>query len=88
VERVVRIDRAYMVAAAAAREINDELTVIVNSLEGILDCLEEGHPALPLLAELQGAAQRCVWKSAGLMEFGARRGLPPRIAPLDKLLAL
>jgi len=76
-----------MVAAAAARDFNDELTVILNSLEGILDNLEDGHPALPLLFELQGAVQRCAWKSAGLMEFSVRRGIPQSIAPLEKLLA-
>ena len=88
VERVVRIDRAYLVAAAAARDLNDELTVIMSSLEGILDRLDDGHPALPLLAELQGAAQRCIWKAAGLQEFGARRGVPPIATPLEKLLGL
>jgi hypothetical protein len=87
VEKVVRIDRAYMVAAAAARDYNDELTVILNSLEGALSHLEEGHPALPLLQDLQSAAQRCVRKTEGLMEFSNRRGLPPVFAPLDKLLA-
>jgi glucan phosphorylase len=86
VERVVRIDRAYMVAAAAARDFNDELTVIMSSLEGVLEHLEDGHPALPLLSDLQGAAQRCIWKSAGLLEFSARRGVPPVVARLEQLL--
>ncbi len=85
-ERVVRIDRAYVVAAAAARDFNDELTVILSSLDAALDHLETGHPALPLLFDLQGAAQRCVWKSAGLMEFSARRGVPPTALPLESLL--
>jgi hypothetical protein len=87
VEKVVRIDRAYIVAAAAARDFNDELTVIMSSLEGVLDYLEEGHPALPLLLDLQGAAQRCVWKTAGLMEFSARKGVPPVLTRLEKLLS-
>lgn len=86
VERVVRIDRAYMVAAAAARDFNDELTVIMSSLEGVLEYLEDGHPALPLLNDLQGAAQRCIWKSAGLLEFSSRRGVPPLVARLEQLL--
>jgi hypothetical protein len=76
-----------MVAAAAARDYNDELTVIINSLEGVLELLDEDHPALPLLTELQGAAQRCIWKTAGLMEFSARRGVPPLAVRLEKLLA-
>jgi hypothetical protein len=75
-----------MVAAAAARDINDELTVIVNSVEGVLEYLDDGHPALPLLSALQAAAQRCVWKSAGLLEFTARRGVPPTGVPMEKLI--
>jgi glucan phosphorylase len=88
VERVVRIDRAYLIAAAAARDFNDELTVILNSLDAVLEHLEEGHPALPLLNDLQGAAQRCVWKTAGLLEFSVRRGIPPSIMRLERLLDL
>lgn len=86
VERVVRIDRAYMVAAAAARDFNDELTVIMSSIEGVLEHLEDGHPALPLLNDLQGAAQRCIWKSAGLLEFSARRGVLHVASRLEQLL--
>jgi hypothetical protein len=86
VEKVVRIDRAYVVAAAAARDLNDDLTVIMSSLEGVLEYLEDGHPALSLLNDLQGAAQRCIWTSAGLLEFTARRGVPPVVAPLEQLL--
>jgi hypothetical protein len=76
-----------MVAAAAAREFNDELTIILTSLEEVLEYLEDGHPALPLLFDLQSAAQRCVWKTAGLMEFGTRRGGQPTTARLEQLLA-
>lgn len=76
-----------MVAAAAARDFNDELTIILNSLEGILEHLEDGHPALPLLFDLQCASQRCIWKAAGLMEFSVRRGVPANIARLEQLLA-
>ena len=83
----MRIDRAYLIAVAAARDFNDELTVIMSSIDGILDHLADGHPALPLLAELQGAAQRCIWKASGLQAFGSRRGAPPTAIPLEKLLA-
>jgi glucan phosphorylase len=84
---VVRIDRAQLVAAAAARALNDELTVIMSSLEGILDYLDDGHPALPLLAELQQSVQRCIYKSYELLEFGSRRGAQTNRTPLEKLLA-
>jgi hypothetical protein len=87
VEKVIRIDRVYLVAAAAARGFNDELTVILTSLDGVFGQLPDDHPALPLLFDLQAAAQRCVWKAGDLMEFSARRGVAPPPPPLKKLLA-
>ena len=77
-----------MVAAAAARDFNDELTVMLSGLDGVLDYLDDEHPALPLLAEMQGAMQRCAWKTSGVLQFAARRGVPPISASLDKLLTL
>jgi hypothetical protein len=86
VERVVRTDRAYAVAGAAARDLNNELTVILSSVSDLLKSLDEGDPAQIRLLDLQGAAQRCVWKAAGLLEFSARRGLRPSAAPLESLI--
>jgi hypothetical protein len=82
----VRTDRAYAVAGAAARDLNNELTVILSSVSGLLESLPEDHPAHIRLLDLQGAAQRCVWKAAGLLEFSARRGLRPSAAPLESLI--
>ena len=82
----MRIDHAYAVAAAAARDFNDELTVILSSVSESLESLEEDHPARLSLMDLQGAAQRCVWKAAGLLQFSARRGTRPSAAPLDRLI--
>ena len=86
VERVVRTDRAYAVAGAAARDLNNELTVILSSVSDLLESLDEDDPAHIRLLDLQGAAQRCVWKAAGLLEFRARRGLRPSSAPLESLI--
>jgi hypothetical protein len=86
VNKVVRIDRAYAVAAAAARDFNDELTVILNSVSESLGILEEDHPARVLLLDLQGAAQRCVWMAEGLLQFSASRGARPSAAPLKELI--
>jgi hypothetical protein len=86
VNNVVRIDRAYAVAAAAARDFNDELTVILNSVSESLGNLEEDHPARVLLLDLQGAAQRCVRKAEGLLRFSARSGTRPSAAPLNTLI--
>ena len=57
-ERLTHADRACAVAAAAAHDLNDELTIIVNTTSHSLETLEPGHPARPLLLDLQRAAQR------------------------------
>jgi hypothetical protein len=86
VERVVRIDRACAVAAAAAHDLNNELTVILSSVASSLSQLEPDHPARELLLELQGAAQRCAWKAAGLLSYSARKGTRPSRASLESLI--
>jgi len=86
VERVVRTDRAYAVAGAAARDLNNELKVILSSVSDLLESFDEDDPAHTRLLDLQGAAQRCVWKAAGLLEFSARSGLRPSAAPLESLI--
>ena len=85
-ERVLRTDRAYAVAGAAARDLNNELTVILSTVSDLLESSDESDPAHIRLLDLQGAAQRCVWKAAGLLQFSARRGLRPSAAPLESLI--
>jgi hypothetical protein len=74
------------VAGAAARDLNNELTVILSIVSDLLENHEEGDAAHNRLVDLQGAAQRCVWKAAGLLQFSARRGLRPSSAPLESLI--
>jgi hypothetical protein len=86
VERLVRTESACAVAAAAAHDLNDELTVILSSVTSSILTLEPGHPARPLLFDLRSAAQRCAWKTYGLLNYGARHGVRPVAAPLETLL--
>jgi hypothetical protein len=74
------------VAAAAAHDLNDELTIILNSSERSLRILEPGHPARPLLLDLQRAAQHCGWKTAVLLNFTARRGALGVSVPVERLV--
>ena len=85
-ERLTHADRACAVAAAAAHDLNDELTIIVNTTSHSLQSLEPGHPARPLLLDLQRAAQRCVWKTSGLLNYGTRRGSRPVNVPMERLI--
>jgi hypothetical protein len=86
VERLTHADRACAVAAAAAHDLNDELTIIVNTTSYSLQTLEPGHPARPLLLDLQRAAQRCAWKTSGLLNYGARRGFRAPNVPMERLI--
>jgi hypothetical protein len=86
VERLTKADRACAVAAAAAHDLNDELTVIVNSVSSSLHTLEPGHPVRSLLLDLQSAAQRCAWKTSGLLNYSARRGARGATVPMERLV--
>ena len=86
VEYLSRADRICAVAAAAAHDLNDELTVILSSVIDSLRTLEPEHPARPLLLDLQSAAQRCAWKTSGLLNYSARHGAQAVAAPLESLL--
>jgi hypothetical protein len=86
VERITLADRAYAVAAAAAHDLNDELTVILCGVAGSLETLEPGHPARPLLLEARRAVQRSAWKTSSLLNYSARQGVPRSPSPLPVLL--
>ena len=85
-ERLTHADRACAVAAAAAHDLNDELTIIVNTTIALPRDPEPGHPARPFLLDLQRAAQRCAWKTSGLLNYGARRGVRPVNVPMERLI--
>ena len=86
VERLTKADRACAVAAAAAHDLNDELTVIVNSVSCSLEMLEPGDPLRALLLEAQSAVQRCMWKTSGLLNYSARRGVRGSHVPMERLV--
>jgi len=86
VERIANLDRVWAVAAAAAHDLNDDLTVILSSVTSSILSLEAGHPARPLLFDLQSAAQRCAWRASGLLNYCARNGAQPVAAPMESLL--
>jgi hypothetical protein len=79
-------DRVCAVAAAAAHDLNDELTVILTSVTATIGRLAPGDPARALLLDLQSAAQRCAWKACGLLNFTARQGARPSAATMERLV--
>jgi hypothetical protein len=86
VEPLSNADRACAVAAAAAHDFNNELTVILSGVTGALGAVQAEHPARELLLDIQAAAQRCVWKASGLLHFGARTHSGPVRASFEYLI--
>jgi cytosine/adenosine deaminase-related metal-dependent hydrolase len=86
VENYHKHDRACAVAAAAAHDLNDELTIIFSSVCDSIGILEPGHPARALLLDARCAAQRCAWKASGLLNYSARACVQPVRTPLETLL--
>jgi len=87
VERLTKADQAYAVAAAAAHDFNEELTVILSSVNNSIEALEPGHPARPHLLDLQVAAQRCARTTSGLLAYSFSHGLRPLPTPFERLIA-
>ena len=85
-ERLLKTDRVCAIAAAAAHGLNNELTVILNSVSNSIPTLEPGHPARPDLLDLHLAVLRCSRITSGLLEFSARNGARPASAPFDRLV--
>jgi hypothetical protein len=83
---LTQTDRICAIAAAAAHDLNDDLTVILSSVVASIRELEPGHPARERLLELQSAAQRCAWTASGLLNFSARRGARPSAATFERMV--
>ncbi len=88
VERLTKADRACAIAAAAAHDLNDELTVILSSVNRSIQTIEPGHPARPLLLDVRSAAQRCAWMASSLLNFSVRRGVRPSAVKAERLVEI
>jgi signal transduction histidine kinase len=66
-------------AAGVAHDLNEELTVIMSSLEGAMVRLDPSHPAHRELKQLRMAARRCVHTTESLLAFTCR--VDPHIRP-------
>ena len=60
--------------------------MILSSIDSLLETVTAADPARQILLELRGAAQRCAWKSSGLLNFAARRGARPSAASMESLI--
>jgi len=86
VERFMKADPACTLAAAAAHDFNNELTVILSSISTLIEALDPDHPARAQALDLREAAQRCARKTCGLLRFGLKRGRRPIRTSLECLI--
>jgi hypothetical protein len=86
VEYLIDASHACAVAAAAAQDFNDELTVILSCVAGALEAIDADHPNHALLLDLRAAAQRCVWRASCLLNFSARGNPLPVRASFEYLI--
>jgi hypothetical protein len=86
VANLMNADRILGVTAAAAHDLNDELTVILSSVVASIRELAPGDPVREKLLDLQAAAQRCAWTASGLLNFSARRGARPTAATFERMV--
>ena len=85
-EPLTKAARACAISAAAAHDFNNELTVILNGVTSALSAIEADHPARQWLVDVRAAAQRCAWKTSGLLTFSARTHPTPVHASFEYLL--
>lgn len=76
-------DRAHAVAAAAAHDINNELTMALWSLTEMQTAPDVTGA---MLAEMGRALRRCVGITAGLLAYSHRHGAKTSAAPMRHLV--
>jgi hypothetical protein len=74
------------VAAAAANELNDELTIILTAVQNTLRSLPETANERIALLELRAAARRSATTTSALLEFTGRRGTRASAASMHALM--
>jgi hypothetical protein len=80
------VDKPYSVTASVSHDLNDELTIILTSALLSIDMLDLDHPAVPLLLEIQCAAERCADRAEGLLRYSWRKGGLPVAASFESLI--
>lgn len=85
-QRLTQADRACAVAMAAAHDLNDELSIVCNIHDSVLQGLAPDDPLRSGILEAQRSVQRMIWKTSGLLNYGARRGVQPVGATMERLI--
>lgn len=78
--------RAHQVAAAAAHDLNDDLTILQSQIDLLLAGLPVGDPNCPGLMDLKAAGGRCKLTTELLLNHSLANGATPSSLTLAKMI--
>ena len=84
---MTKANRTCAIAAATAHSLNNDLTVILSSVEESILRLEPGHPARQFLVDASDACSRSAGLAKSLLVYSARGGSRPNPVSLRSLLS-
>jgi two-component system, cell cycle sensor histidine kinase and response regulator CckA len=81
-----KMEAVGRLAGGVAHDFNNLLTVILGSVELLLDGLEPGHPVQPNAEEIRKAAERAALLTRQLLAFSRKQVLLPSVLDLDRVV--
>jgi two-component system, cell cycle sensor histidine kinase and response regulator CckA len=81
-----KMEAVGRLAGGVAHDFNNLLTVILGSVELLLDGLEPGHPVQPNAEEIRKAAERAAQLTRQLLAFSRKQMLEPSVLDLNRVV--
>jgi two-component system cell cycle sensor histidine kinase/response regulator CckA len=81
-----KMEAVGRLAGGVAHDFNNLLTVILGSVELLLDGLEPGHPVQPNAEEIRKAAERAAMLTRQLLAFSRKQVLEPGVLDLNRVV--
>jgi two-component system, cell cycle sensor histidine kinase and response regulator CckA len=82
-----KMEAVGRLAGGVAHDFNNLLTVVLGSVELLLDALEPGHPAQPHAEEIRRAAERAAMLTRQLLAFSRKQILQPTVVDLNQVVS-
>jgi hypothetical protein len=79
--RTPQADKHAAVIAAAGSDLNDELTLDINAIDGAIQDTEPGSDIRVFLCEMRESMQRIAWIATELNNYASRHGARPASVP-------